>query len=479
MSETSQSRPLKRWRDEFSLSKLDSWISTNKRARWFFRTTPSDSDNSLDTSNFFKDDDNITSEPTERQVDRGTSDARVERQGGQCSTKPRVISVPTIHRKDSIETITPTGPIDDRVNTTMERRKVSPAETHVVGCATSAIPYEGVTISSKVTMMQDGPPCSYKPTCYAITAPQTRCPLPLEHESSRFCRFHSKIKPIHGTLLDRSIFKARDQRYIGKLGTTQCRALSHRKFRCKNISVAKWDLCRVHLKASPHLFVTLSQRGPNTYVRHEGRTNIKPVSHDESELSSTESLSVRKDHRLDVGAGSSLTQSSQTRSSSIWVNSSSSSRSRMLMSYTDKDTSSTSSSSSRESSTLSSHSSATSSSYTTPAEDAFWTEPTEFDHSKDILYSLISKETRCCYISSSGTECPFRTSSHRDSVYCQGHYVLTPRLEYLLRARNDYIPPEATDSDATSASETSEDDGENLHHRDHAQQYPFNRQLSE
>jgi hypothetical protein len=196
---------------------------------------------------------------------------------------------------------------------------------------------------------------------------------------------------------------------------------------------------------------------------------------------------VRQNRRLQhAGAGNNV----QSRSLSITDNSSSSpssSSSHRLLASKGNDTSSTSPSSSRESSSLSSHSlsfesTTTSSSSTTPSEDPFWAEPTEFDHSNDMLFSGISNQTRCCYVSSSGIECPFRISKHRDSVYCHGHYVLTPRLEYLLRARNDYIPPQSTDSDAASLSEASEEEAEeddNYRQNGHAKNYPINHKFSE
>ena len=56
---------------------------------------------------------------------------------------------------------------------------------------------------------------------------------------------------------------------------------------------------------------------------------------------------------------------------------------------------------------------------------------------------------------------------------------MTPRLEYLLRTRKDYIPPEGTDSDAVSLSEASEEEEDNYCHNGHAKDYPINHKFSE
>ncbi len=452
----------KRWRDEFGLSKLDSWIAPKKRTRWFFRTSQSDEDNSLDGSN------------SKIQRNDGTADntkdvrqmSKTQQHDDQVSMKPRVITVHTTddnlhldhHLDDKTLNSSPAVAVSYTPKSRASRTPRQAQRSFSDKSFPESIKHSIASSNNDMEVSSNDSPCLYERTCYAITSTQTRCAL-LPCKGKHYCQIHSK--EIHGTLLEESIYRIGDLQYKGKPGTTQCRALSKRGAQCALTSVVKWDLCRRHLRSTPQFIVSLVQKSTSTsaYSNFEqtGRKSEEKRRSRDNKEPTLESLSS---NNSDYEGSDEVSSSANSLSSSTYDDSSSSDDTTKSFSETEKTRRSSSSSSCSSGSELVSKEIVLSHG---ASKQAYWQEPLEFDHSKDVTFTQNANEERCVYISSSGEECPYRTMDKEDAVYCQGHDVLTARLKYLLRTRSSDAPHKCHESDGNLSSEASDDDGERQH----------------
>jgi Histone methylation protein DOT1 len=313
----------------------------------------------------------------------------------------------------------------------------------------------------------------YQPKCYAIISENgSRCSSwPLSQ--GRYCEIHTRSKSSEKNR-SRYLPEACDELdlwYYGDDGTSQCLAITAAHRRCAEMSVKNFEMCRRHLKYPPKRCLFLPESRPSLAEK------VGPRENDDSDISSggwgeadSESDLETQGNEDDITSDESDDDnSSMTSSDDDWKSpKEASGDDRPIASKggpTDRcrknagSTQTTSQKSRRVTASSSLRACRVDATATFDTSGVGYNEPTEFDHSKDRLFSGEGKQLQCYFESSDGRRCLYQRKRGTD-IYCNGHDILTPQiLESMAKNGFDF---DSSDSGSTTSRISSEDDDNDI-----------------
>ena len=397
----------------------------------------------------------------------------------RSSFKPSVIAVPTPDHSNATQSqISGSGSGSDRGgnvygdNSPSSQMELNQGESahrkrHKTGRDSFTEDTRSIRTQSSV------PSKAYQATCYAIISADGRRCSALPMSKGRYCEIHASPKSSEeckGRHPSESCDE-HDQWFYGEEGTSRCLAISGSQRRCQEMAVQHFEMCRRHLKYPPKRCFL-----PPESLLNLAEKVITPEFDDGEGLSKGyEATDSESDDDSDLNLDDLSSEDSDDSEDSYDDGSSISSSDDESLGDTRPSAQIASASTNRPERSGAGPGRRHAASWdaskqkvrpTTPSRlvpgrvKAFgvcFEEPSEFDHSKDRLFSAKGTRLQCHFESRDGTRCLYQRKKGTD-IYCHGHDVLTPQV--LARMAKSGVKIDSSDDGDSSTSGESGDENE-------------------